>query len=124
MTRTLCHSIIASNLGYTVFLLPVLGVIHPSRVPLTVANIAAFTIIDTLGGLLLGALIHFLIRKTGLRIYHAAGIPVFLLWLIYWLPASRKGIDLLVIVLDGAAAVITWLAFVILHRSGRGFWNV
>lgn len=121
MIKIIFHSIIASNIGYTVFLLPVLGGIRPDRVPLTVVNIAAFAAIDTLGGLLLGVLIHFLLRKTSMNITFASGIPLFLLWLAYWLPASQKRIDLIVIVLDGAAAAITWMTFITLHRSGQWF---
>ena len=113
------QSIIASNVGYTVFLLPVLGVIRPSRVPLTATNIAAFAAIDTLGGLLLGVLIYLLFRKTRMGIYWASGISVSLLWLAYWLPSVGKGIDFLIIALDGIAAFITWIVFIILYRHVR-----
>jgi hypothetical protein len=120
MARIFFRSVVTSNVGYTLFLLPALGLIYPDSVPLTIPNLAGFVVVDTMAGLLLGVLIYFLMRKTRIGAPYASGVAILLLWLLYWLPVSAVSLDLSILVLDGVAAIITWLAFMALYRSWKG----
>jgi len=120
VARILCQSVVASNVGYTLFLLLALGLIYPDRVPITIPNLVAFAAVDTVAGFVLGVLIYFLVKKTRIGAHWASGTAISLLWILYWLPAGSVSFDLLIIVLDGVAAVITWLVFIALYKTWKG----
>jgi len=114
--RILVQSLLASNIGYTVFLLPLLGYIFPKRIPLTLMNIIAFTVVDTMAGLFLAGLAYLFIKKAKLKKSSAFGISIVILWALYWIPASLKSLNLLMIGLDGLAALITWLVILVFQK--------
>lgn len=114
--RLMGLSIAASNIGYTLFLFPLLGKLFPKRVPFNMANFLSFIVIDSVAGLLLGTLIYALIRKFKVSMSLASGLSVAVLWLLYWIPYAMGRFDPLIISLDGGAGLITWLSFTALHK--------
>jgi hypothetical protein len=52
--KLLTLSIVAANAGYTLFLLPVLGIVYPDKGPLILVNTIASAAINSLAGILLG----------------------------------------------------------------------
>ena len=95
-------SVLSANVGYTLFLFPVLGMLYPDKVPFTIVNILSFIVINSLAGLFLGVCIHFLLKALIKSVVKAAGISIVFLWLLYWIPAVNS-LDMIVLCLDGVA---------------------
>ena len=116
LVKLIILSILAANIGYTLFLMPVLGFIYPDKVPLSIVNIISFAVVNSLAGILLGLSIHFLSKTFVKGVLKAAGLSIVMLWLLYWLP-GLKNLDIEILCLDGIAAFITWSAFVIVKHG-------
>ncbi|MCD6428426.1 MAG: hypothetical protein J7L12_02275 [Desulfurococcales archaeon] len=115
LKKLLPSSVISVNIGYTCFLYPVLGLLYPDRVPFTASNLLAFTIVDSLWGVILALITYSVARVMRTSLIKAASISIASLWLIFWViallptgstgnPADRATI----LCVDGAAALITW----------------
>jgi len=114
--KLLISSIISTNIGYTLFLFPTLGMLYPNRVPLNLYNLAMFLLIDSFWGAILAIVIYFISRLSRLDIARASMLSILLLWILFWLltiSLSRNPImieNIIVVFLDGIAAFITWIA--------------
>jgi hypothetical protein len=49
--RLIAFGLIAANTGYTLFLMPVLGIICPEKVPFSIANIVSFVMVNSMAGI-------------------------------------------------------------------------
>ena len=114
--KLLLLSVLSANIGYSLFLLPVLGILYPEKVPLSFINIIAFAGVDTAAGILLGIIIFVLDRKTRFKMEYSAGAAITFMWFLYWIPVAFTSFNLVIICLDGAAALFTWTSFIILDR--------
>ena len=115
LIKIIILSILASNIGYTLFLMPVLGTIYPNKVPLTLINILSFALIDSLFGIMLGISIFLLLKKKKYNAARSAGLSIVFLWLLYWLPMIGN-LKLEIFLLDGIAALLTWSVFILFHK--------
>ena len=113
--RLLLLSIVSVNIGYTGFLYLVLGMLHPDRVPLTLYNVLAFIVTDTLWGIILAFVVYLVMRLTRISLPKAVLASITLLWLSFWVIAFLSTgntmiyIDEAVILcIDGVAALITY----------------
>ncbi len=112
--RLLPLSIVSVNIGYTGFLYPVLGILYPDRIPLTLYNLLAFIITDTLWGVILAFIIYLIIHLTKISPSKAILVSTTLLWLNFWMIALLSSGNILIhmdeaVILgtDGIAALIT-----------------
>ena len=124
LKKLVAISVASANLGYTLFLFPLLSALYRDRVPFTTSNLVAFTIVDTLGGVLLAVLSYLAIRFGKMSTAKSITLSVALLWLAYWLTIVCTAGDLssvygnvTIICLDGLAALITWATLIILVKS-------
>ncbi len=122
--RLVLSSVLSVNLGYTFFLFPLLGILLPDSVPFTVYNLLAFTLVDSVWGIVLGTIIYLLVRLTGMSLTRAVTFSIAALWAISWLTSILSTGDLgaitlsqvAIIGIDGVAALITWLTLSKLAR--------
>ena len=114
--KLIISAIIASNVGYTIFLLPILHLVKPIEVPLNLFNILAFTTVNTFSGLIVALITLLLLRKFSLLI--SITITVTTLWCIYWLSIIiiTSIVDVKVLILDAIAAFILWIVMISLCR--------
>ena len=120
----MAFSIISVNIGYTVFLFPLLGILYPDRVPLTIYNLLAFILVDTIWGIILAAIIYLVMRIAKMDLVKATTFSIALLWIIFWIisifSARNHNIisidNIIVIGIDGIAALTTWIIFSMLIR--------
>ena len=120
----MAFSIVSVNIGYTVFLFPLSGILYPDRVPLTVYSLLAFILVDTIWGIILAAIIYLVTRIAKMNLIKATTFSIALLWIIFWiisiLLARNPNIismdNIIVIGIDGIAALITWIIFSMLIR--------
>ena len=124
LKKLVAISVVSANLGYTLFLFPLLSALYRDRVPFTTSNLVAFTVVDTLGGVLLAVLSYLAIRFGKMSTAKSITLSVALLWLAYWLTTVCTAGDLssvyrnvTIICLDGLAALITWATLIILVKS-------
>ena len=116
--KLLVLSVFATNIGYSFFLMPVLCLIYPDKVPFTFINIISFVGINSAAGLFLG-LCTYLLSKFFIKSFvKAAGISIVFLWLLYWLP-GLKNLEILILCLDGIAAFFTWWIFVVWNHKSK-----
>ena len=103
-------SVISANIGYTLLLLPLLNALYGRRIPLSPLNVAAFILVDSLGGVVIAILTYALTRTYGLRLAVASATSISVLWAAYWLVASLAtgAVDVPVLCVDGLAAAVTW----------------
>ncbi|MDH4272440.1 MAG: hypothetical protein OEW18_10765 [Candidatus Aminicenantes bacterium] len=113
------QSVVAANVGYTLFFFPLGAFLFPERIPFTIPNALAFFALDSLAGMLLGLLILLLRRVLKVGLTAASAIAVVFLWLLYWLPDLKKNIDILMLACDGLAAAITWATLIFLSRQPK-----
>ncbi len=122
-------SIISVNMGYTLFLFPLLGVLYPKRIPFTINNLLAFTFVDTFWGILFATLIHtisYVIKKVKINtsIVRVTSLSIITLWIISWSisilsvsdPSKMTMDDIIIIGADGVAAIITGITFLALAK--------
>ena len=115
--RLVLLSIVSVNAGYTLFLFPVLGLLYPSRVPLTLSNLLAFVTTNTLWGILLAVVVYLVVRLTGVSLPRAITWSILMLWISFWLIPLLAGIDKLplglddavVVCIDGGAAILSMM---------------
>jgi len=108
-------SIISVNVGYTLFLFPILGFLYPNRVPLTLHNLVSFLFIDTIWGAVLATLIYSVAHIARIGFTKAIAISITLLWIAFWASSTIltgkftdvSTEDVIVICIDGVAALIT-----------------
>lgn len=109
-------SILSVNLGYTVFLFSLLGVLYPERVPFTIHNFLAFMLVDSAWGIILATVIYLLMRLTGMSLARAITFSIALLWITFWLISflSIRNTEVIpsdyvmIVGIDGIAALISW----------------
>ncbi len=113
--RLLLLSIVSVNIGYTGFLYPVLGMLYPDRIPLTLYNLLAFIATDTLWGVILAFIIYLVMRLTKISLSKAILASIILLWLSFWVIALLSTENTViymdeagVLCIDGVAALITF----------------
>ncbi len=117
LKRLIVFSIVSVNIGYTGFLFPLLGVLYPNRVPLTMYNLLAFIFIDTIWGIILATIIYFVIHIAKINLTKATMFSIGLTWTTFWLISILSTRDFnitsidntMVIGVDGIAALITWI---------------
>jgi len=110
-------SVLSVNFGYTFFLFPLLGILLPGSVPLTVYNLFAFMLVDSAWGVVLSTVIYLLVHLTGMSLARATMFSIASLWTIFWLVSlfSIGGVGAIAldhavtVGIDGIAALITWL---------------
>jgi len=110
-------SVLSVNFGYTFFLFPLLGILLPGSVPLTVYNLFAFMLVDSAWGVVLATVIYLLVHLTGMSLARATMFSIASLWTIFWLVSlfSIGGVGAIAldhavtVGIDGIAALITWL---------------
>ncbi len=113
--RLLFLSMVSVNIGYTGFIYPVLGMLYPDRVPLTIYNLLAFIATDTVGGVTLAFIIYLAIRLMKIDLSKAIFASIIFLWLSFWVIAflSTGNIviyidEAVILCIDGVAALITF----------------
>ncbi|RLG63452.1 hypothetical protein DRO02_06550 [archaeon] len=115
--RLVLFSVLSVNFGYTFFLFPLLGILLPGSVPLTVYNLFAFMLVDSAWGVVLSTVIYLLVHLTGMSLARATMFSIASLWTIFWLVSlfSIGGVGAIAldhavtVGIDGIAALITWL---------------
>ncbi|RLG64100.1 hypothetical protein DRO21_04725 [archaeon] len=115
--RLVLFSVLSVNFGYTFFLFPLLGILLPGSVPLTVYNLFAFMLVDSAWGVVLATVIYLLVHLTGMSLARATMFSIASLWTIFWLVSlfSIGGVGAIAldhavtVGIDGIAALITWL---------------
>ena len=116
LKKLILASILASNIGYTLFLLPTLNILYDDMVPLTIQNFMAFIMVSSMGGILLSLLIYLATHLLRLELKKAIIYSTLTLWLLYWIPTvltSQRNASInlskmvTVISLDLVAALIT-----------------
>jgi hypothetical protein len=108
-------SIISVNIGYTFFLFPILGSLYPGKVPLTLYNFLLFLLVDTIWGVVLASFIYSIIHLASVSLTKAIILSITLLWIVFWIisiiltkkPANISTEDIIIICIDGAAALIS-----------------
>ncbi len=114
--------IVSVNVGYTLFLFPLLGMLYPSRVPLTLGNLASFIVVDSVWGVILALITYAVMRVTKTSLSKASLLSVILVWIVYWVPlvlVDGSGLvvdDLVILLLDFLAALVTWFTVLMLSR--------
>jgi len=115
LKKLLFLSIVSVNLGYTGFLYPILGILYPDRVPLTLHNLLAFIITDTLWGIILAFIVYLIMRLTKISPSKAILVSITLLWLSFWMFAllsSGNSVictdEAVILGIDGIVALITY----------------
>ena len=128
--RLLFLSMVSVNIGYTGFLYPVLGMLYPDRVPLTIYNLLAFIVADTAGGVILAFIIYLAICLMKIDLSKAIFASIILLWLSFWVIAflSTGNIviyidEAVILCIDGVAALITFyiLSKLVEHYIPKAF---
>lgn len=126
LKKLILASILASNIGYTLFLLPTLNILYDDMVPLTIQNFMAFIMVSSMGGILLSLLIYLATHLLRLELKKAIIYSTLTLWLLYWiltvLTSQRNAsINLskmvTVISLDLVAALITLTTLIKLAKK-------
>ncbi len=124
LKKLVAFSIVSTNLGYTLFLFPLLSALYRDRVPFTASNLIAFTLVDTLGGVLLAMVSYLAIRVGKMSVTKSITLSVVLLWTAYWLTIvcaagglSNLHSNVAIVCLDGLAALITWATLTMLSKS-------
>ncbi len=116
VVKLIISAVVASNIGYTAFLLPVLHLVKLKEVPLNLANVLAFIIVSTVFGLIMALITSLLLKK--LNLLASISVTVVAFWCAYWLPLiAVAGIaDVRVLILDGVAALILWITMILMYR--------
>lgn len=127
LKKLVLHSIMAVNAGYTAFLLPLLGVLYPDRVPLTFYNLLAFMLVDTVWGAILAVIVYLVARLARIGLARAITYSIVMLWTIFWFTtilsswSTITSLDNIIVVgADGVAALITWTALSRLAKNYAG----
>lgn len=113
--RLLLLSIVSVNIGYTGFLYPLLGILYPDQVPLTLYNLLAFITTDTLWGVILAFIVYLIVRLARINLSKAILISIILLWVSFWsialLSTGNTAIcmdEAVILCIDGIAALMTY----------------
>ncbi len=126
LKKLILASILASNIGYTLFLLPTLNILYDDMVPLTIQNFMAFIMVSSMGGILLSLLIYLATHLLRLELKKAIIYSTLTLWLLYWIPTvltSQRNASInlskmvTVISLDLVAALITLTTLIKLAKK-------
>ncbi len=124
LRKLILISIVSVNVGYTVFLFLLLGMIYPDMVPLTVYNWLAFMFVDTVWGLILGIVIYLVVRVSGVDLVKATALSITAIWIAFWLfsllltngYSTISMYAIVVLCIDGVAALMVWVVFVVLTK--------
>ena len=122
LKRLILFSIVSVNFGYTVFLLPLLNILYGKRVPLTMVNLIAFILVSTLGGVLLALVAYAIMRVARMSVVRSTAFSVLLLWVAFWISTIciAEGVsEVLILCIDGLAALLTWLVLVTLLKNSK-----
>ena len=115
LRKLIVFSIISVNLGYTGFLFPLLSMIYKDKMPLTLFNLVAFILVDTISGVILAVMIHLTMYIGKMSIVKSITFSIISLWVLFWLIAIcmvRDLGDIVVICMDGFAAFLSWVALI------------
>ncbi len=114
--KLVLSSVLSVNLGYTVFLFPLLGVLYPSRVPFTIHNFIAFMLVNSAWGIILATVIYLLMHLKRMSLAKAIMFSIASLWITFWFISflSTRNTEaissdyVIITGIDGIAALISW----------------